>query len=103
MTGIELYSIVEKEQIDCNLEEVSSYVVTNYKYKTLEKEIELLKKFKVKIKETNKLLTDEKIGYAYYVEDTFVFHPIKYIHALKKICEEKNISIPIRFTKEQIK
>lgn len=86
-------NIVEENNINCNLEKVNSYVFTYSKDDKLEKEINLLKDFNVDIKETNNLPTNKDINKAYYAENTYVFHVIKYLYALKEICLKNNISI----------
>lgn len=83
---------IKKENIDCNLEKVKSYIVNN-KNNTFNKEKELLTKFGIKLNETNELPNKEKVNHAYYVEDTYVFHPIKYLNKLKDIIIKNNIII----------
>lgn len=78
-------NIIEKEEIKCDLEKVSSYIFSKKKTK-LEKEKKLLKQFGVDMKEIK-----SEGYYAAYVEDTYVFHPIKYMQALKKICKKSHI------------
>ena len=86
-------SIIEKEKINCNFEKVSSYVFTNTDDEKYENEKDILKKLNVKINETNILPNKEEIKKAYYVEDTYVFHPLKYLYSLKDICIKNNIPI----------
>ncbi|MCI9233352.1 MAG: FAD-dependent oxidoreductase [Bacilli bacterium] len=76
---------IEKEKIECNLKKVSSYIFSKKKEK-LEKEKKLLKKFGVSIKETK-----QDGYYAVGVEDTYVFHPVKYMQSLKDICKKAGI------------
>lgn len=84
--AIEIISnIIKQEGIDCNLKKVSSYIFSKKK-ENLKGEKELLKKFGVSIKEMK-----QNGYYIVGVEDTYVFHPIKYIQALKHICKEKGI------------
>ncbi len=77
--------IVAKEGIDCNLRRASSYIFSKKKEKLMG-EKKLLKQFGEFIKEANQ---DEY--YAIGVDDTYVFHPIKYIQALKSICKKDGI------------
>lgn len=86
-------NIINKEKIDCNLEKVNSYIFTNLNDKKTTKEKQVLKELKVNIKEANILPNNEKVTNSYYVEDTYVFNPIKYIYNLKEICVKNNISI----------
>ena len=84
--------IIKKENIVCDLEKVRSYVFSNNK-KKVDKEKELLHEFGVSIKEASTLPSGEKISHGFFVEDTYVFHPLKYIYGLKEICLQKGISI----------
>ena len=86
----ELTNVIKKEKINCNLEKVESFVYANE-----EKEIPKLKQEK-KILETLGVLVKEQTEqflYALSVEDTYVFHPIKYLYALKEILIRNNIEI----------
>lgn len=78
-----LKSIIEKEKIDCDLEEVSSYLVTEKKkyYSVLDHISHFLKEQSISVLEQipNDLKRFQKgIG----VTDTYVFHPLKYIYGL---------------------
>ena len=86
----ELTNVIKKEKINCNLEKVESFVYANE-----EKEISKLKQEK-KILETLGISVKEHTNlfkYAISVEDTYVFHPIKYLYALKEIFIKNNIEI----------
>lgn len=88
-------NIIVEHQIKCNFESNSSYLFTNE-----EKEINKLKKTK-EILERNHIKVIEKENlplplsciYAIQTENTAVFHPLKYILALKDICETSGIHI----------
>ena len=67
--------IIEKNKIDCNLEKVRSYVFSFDNDGKLEKEIDLLKDIGVSLNLTNVLPTGDDVMNAYYVGDTYVFHP----------------------------
>lgn len=89
--------IIDKNKIDCNLENVNSYVFTdsfkdNYK---LLKEFNLLKEFDSNIKLVNKLPDGYKVynAIATTKNDTYVFNPIKYLNGLLKVCNNENIDI----------
>lgn len=84
--------IVEKNQIKCDLKNVSSYIVNNSNEKFKE-EISILKQFNIDIKETSFLPNKDEVKKAFYVEDTYVFHPLKYLYALKEICLKSGIQI----------
>ena len=85
--------IIEKENIDCNLEQVDSYLIGINTSKQLNKEINLLKEFNIKVRETNKLPDNKIIDKAVYVNDTYVFHPLKYLYNLKRICMDNDLLI----------
>lgn len=82
--GMELLKqIVLTEKIDCNLEQVSSFLVTNQK-----KQIFPLNALKSFLKEENitidETLPKECTSYldGFGVSDTYVFHPLKYMKGL---------------------
>ena len=81
--------IIKNENINCDFEQVESYTFTNKKEEidTIKNEKLLLEEFGSKIYEHTKIDLPLKIKYAISVKDTYVFHPIKYIYALKEICE----------------
>ena len=86
-------NIINKEKISCDLEKVNSYLFTTKKenINKLNKEKELLESFKEKCYEEDKLPIDYKIEKSFYVENNYVFNPIKYIQSLSK--KITNISI----------
>lgn len=86
-------NIIHKEKIDCNLEKVRSYIFANSETKKLEKEKKLLKKLGIKVKSSKMLLNGERVKKSYYVDDTYVFHPVKYIRSLAKICADRGTLI----------
>ena len=83
---------VKKYHIHCNLQKNKSITFT-YQEKeipTFQKEIQFLQRNSVpyQIKKNNGI---EDVSYAIEVEDTYVFHPVKYILALKKLCQKEGI------------
>lgn len=85
-------NIVEKENIACDLEKVDSYVFSEDE-KKINKEKELFQEFGIPIYKATKLPNNEGLGYGFYVKDTYVFHPLKYVQGLKQICLQNNIMI----------
>ena len=85
--------VIKKNKIDCNFEKVKSFVFSNSSDNDMNEEIRLLKEFNVPLKESNFLPNKEKVMYSYYVNDTYVFHPLKYLFALKEKCLNENILI----------
>lgn len=86
-------NIINKEKIDCNLDEVKSFLLGINNNKELNKEIKILKELNVKFKETNKLPDNKKIEKSIYVNDAYVFHPLKYLYELKNKCLKHRLSI----------
>lgn len=88
-------NIIKKENIDCNLEQVESFVFTNVneEINTIKKEKKILEEFGSTVYEYDKIDFPLKSRYAISVKNTYVFHPIKYIYALKNICEKHNLKI----------
>ena len=75
--------IIEKENIDCDLEQVESFVYDKNK-DNLIKEKEILESFNIKVNIDKNSIS---------VKDTYVFHPIKYLLNLKEILLKNNIEI----------
>lgn len=79
-------NIIEKENIDCNFEKVTSYLHAAKKsdLEKLRKEKEFLEKNNIKVN----ISQDKSI---ISVDNTYVFNPIKYLNGLKKILRDKKI------------
>ena len=85
----EIVNIIKENKIDCDLEKINNYLYTDKeneisKLKNLE---EFLTKRGIKVKKDTIDFINSK--YMYYVEDTYTFHPIKFIYGL--LSNEKNI------------
>ncbi|MCM1053507.1 MAG: FAD-dependent oxidoreductase [Ruminococcus sp.] len=80
-----LKNIISEENIDCNLEEVKSYIFTNDEANIhyINEEYMFLKKAHVNVKRIKKLDVDIPIKLGLEVSDTFEFNPIKYINHFK--------------------
>ena len=87
-----IVDIINKEKILCDLEKTDSFVFANEKkeIEKIKKEKELLISFGEKVEEYNKDLLYVQNKYAIKVNDTYVFHPLKYLLALKKIIRKFN-------------
>ncbi len=83
----EMKKIITTEKINCNFKKVKSYVFTNDKNEInkIKLEKKILEKLGVKVNE-EKNTEPLKSLYAISVDDTYIFHPIKYLNKLKKIC-----------------
>ena len=80
-----LLNIINKEHISCNLEEVHTYIYadTPKEIVKLQKEKNLLSSWQANIEEV------KKDNYYAISTTNYVFHPLKYLYALKRICEKK--------------
>lgn len=83
--------IIDSNKIDCNLEKVKSYVFDFKDIESLEEEIKLLNEFGVDLKLSDVLPSGENINSSYFVDDTYVFHPLKYLSKLVDVCVDRNV------------
>lgn len=81
--------IINKENINCDYQKQKSILfATSLKEKKLiQKEKELLTKMGIKVEE------EKSPVYNISVNDTYYFHPVKYLLSLAKIISEKNVTI----------
>jgi len=79
-----LKNIIETEKIDCDLKEVPSYLFTNddNNISKLEEEYNFLQEV-VNVTKLNDVSFDEQVKLALKVDNTYLFHPLKYINHLK--------------------
>ena len=86
-------NIIHKENIDCDFERVTSKIYSNKK--EIEEEYEFLK-------EQNAPVTKDKNGIQ--ANDTYVFHPLKYLQSLASIaCKTKEIYENTKITEIEVK
>lgn len=85
--------IINKEKINCNLEKVKSYIFSNDDSVKLREEERLLEEFGVRVKVSNILPHESNKAKNFYVDDTYVFHPVKFVNSLADICSKRGISI----------
>ncbi len=87
-----IVDIINKEKILCDLEKTDSFVFANEEkeIEKIKKEKELLTSFGERVEEYNRDLLYVQNKYAIKVSDTYVFHPLKYLLALKKIIRKFN-------------
>lgn len=83
--------IIDSNKIDCNLEKVKSYVFDFKDIESVEEEIKLLNEFGVDLKLSDVLPSGENINSSYFVDDTYVFHPLKYLSKLVDVCVDRNV------------
>lgn len=76
--------IINKENINCDLEKVDSYLYTDKEdeIKTIKKLEKFLNANNIKTYKGNKDVVQSK--YMFYVKDTYIFHPIKFVYELLK-------------------
>ena len=82
-----LIKIIKDNHIPCDLEKVTSILFTNDKnnLNKLKKEKDILLSYGVNLKDYK----DDKIKYAFSVDDTYTFNPIKYLNGLREIIAPK--------------
>lgn len=90
-------NIVEKNNINCDFEKIDSYILSKDK-KKLDKEKSLLEKMGVKV--ANSFLFNYD---AIKVQDTAIFHPLKYLNSIKEILIKNNIKLYENSTVTNIK
>lgn len=87
-------NIIKGEKIDCDLKKVPSYVFANAKEEVehLENEVNFLRRNNIEVFE-KKLPLNTTSYKSYYVKDTYIFNPIKYLNGLYEILSNKKIDI----------
>lgn len=88
-----IVKIIKDNDIKCNLEKVKSYVYSNDSFDKIDASLKILKELGINYYVTNEIPTKEKFNKVFYVNDTYVFHPLKYIFSLAKISHQKGSSI----------
>lgn len=88
-------NIVSRNNIECNLENVSSYVFTNdiNKIEKFKKEEEFYNKNNIKYKVVSKLPNNLSVKYGIKINYGCVFHPVKYLMGIRKILLESKVCI----------
>ena len=83
--------IVESEKIDCDFKTSKSYLYTldSSNIKKIEQERNIVSSFKEKTTSIKKLPNGMRIESGFYVNDTYIFHPLKFIKEIVK----KSISL----------
>ncbi len=81
--------IIKKHNIDCDFMKVNSLVFTNEEKEIpkIKEEKKLLENWKIKVEQTSKVNDLVNSKYCIKVNDTAVFHPLKYLIKLKEICQ----------------
>lgn len=87
--------IVNTNNIECNLESTNSYIYTNCcnNINKLNKEREIYTKLNVKNTSINKLPIKIPLINGIKTNNSYVFHPLKYLYALKRILINSNVKI----------
>ena len=99
-----MVDVIAKEKIKCDLEKVDSYFYTLNKknINKINKEESILKDFGEDVYEADTLPNKIKVKKAFYVKDTYVFHPLKYVTNLAKTSITSNHEIYENTTIENI-
>ena len=79
-------NIITKENIDCDFKSSKSYLYTidSNNIKKIEKEKEIISSFGEKTTSIKKLPNGMRIESGFYVNNTYTFHPLKYIKEIVK-------------------
>ena len=79
-------NLIEEENIDCDLKKSKSYLYTldSSNIKRIEKEKELLSSFGEKTTDIKKLPNGMRVESGFYVNNTYIFHPLKFIREIVK-------------------
>ena len=87
--------IIIENKIDCDYEKVESFLYTDQadEIAKIKKEKEMLEKLNIKYKEYVSLPFEARCKYAISVENTAVFHPLKYLNELKRIIQNSGIEV----------
>lgn len=85
--------IIIKNNIKCDYQSNSSYVFTNHSVGKINNEVRVFKKMDLPYKIRQSLPITFPCKMAIRVEDSAVFHPIKYVMQLKDICLNSNIKM----------
>ncbi len=83
--------IIAKEKIECDLQQCDSFIFTKEKkgISKINKEKEILEGWNIKCGTVHQLPIHFPIEYGIVTKDTYTFHPLQYIQALKTIIQEK--------------
>lgn len=90
----EFKKVINKEKIDCDFERVPSYVFASKDsdISKLDKEITFLRKNGIIVSE-RKLPLDIKSYKSYYVEDTYIFNPLKFLQGIYNVLEKRGVNV----------
>ena len=88
-------NIIINNNINCNYESNSSYLYTNEKasINKIKGIAKILKRNNIAFKEKENLPIKFPFVYGLKVDNTAVFHPVKYVQALKQIIEQSGVEI----------
>ena len=93
--AIECYKeVIKKEKIDCDFKKVPSYVFASKDsdINKLDNEISFLKEKGIIVKE-GKLPININNYKSYYVEDTYIFNPLKFLQGIYNILDKRKVNI----------
>ncbi|MGN1371777.1 MAG: FAD-dependent oxidoreductase [Candidatus Coprovivens sp.] len=91
----EFKRIIKNEEINCNFEQVKSYIFTNKSSEVdnIKLEENILESFGVEVNRYTFMDNDLKCKYAISVNDTYTYHPLKFLYSLRNIIESQGINI----------
>lgn len=86
-------SIINKHNIKCDFEQCKSYIFANDSKSKINKEINILNKLNIDLCTTSVLPNGTNVNKAFFCQNTYVFHPLKYLFKLKEICQKNNVEV----------
>lgn len=86
-------NIIIDNDIKCDYQSNSSYIFTNKNISKVKSEMEVLNRFNIPFKISKILPINYPIRLALKIDDSAVFHPIKYLMGIKKICLDSGIKM----------
>lgn len=100
-----LEQIIQMNHIDCNYQKNEGILFARNKKETdsLKKDEQFLKKAGVNVEKIKNLPNDYPCSYAIKIKDSAVFHSVKYIRNLAKVCQKYQIKIYEHVTAQEIK
>ena len=87
--------IINKNDIECNFTKQKSYLFATLKedVKNIKREKNLLENMGINVTEIKKIPINIHSYYGIRIDDSYYFHPIKYLNELAKICANNDIKI----------
>lgn len=85
--------IIEKEHIECDLTQSKGYLYVHENHEQWKKVKELFGKIELSYKDNVNFPHELKVENGGMIENSYVFHPLKYLNALKECCLKSHVQI----------